>query len=467
MKNEINPYEEEMRNVVHRFENMMENNVRSYFGESECAEVIDFYLHNKNLRSASKATEFAKKMYPHSTLIRIRKVYVLINKGEHNEALFELEEIEKKEKSNLEIHFLKGNVHLSLGNFNESIREFKQISTQNPDDKSYVLYSIGLAFSQKKKFEKALKYFVKAHNFDKKNFYVIYEMGFCYEKTKQPAKALECYLQYVGQYPFDNFIWGNIARMYLATGNSEKALEAIEFALALNPKFAFMYYLKGNILAAQENYPKAIECYSEYLNLKPNFAIGHFAIAECYEKNEQFAKAFDEYHKTVTLAPKYASAWTGMGMCLFRFQKYAESIHYLKRAIKISKRADHFCVLGQSYLRLWLLDKAEKYLRRTVKLDPHFFLYWVIYSEVFFFQGNIDKAVLVLQKGYDYNSESAALNYRLAAYLFLIDLRDSGFYHLEKALKLNFELLETFWDVYDCKKDSGIRKLVRKYSSKK
>ena len=100
-------HEEEIKQVVQRFENMKRNNENYFFDVIEFETIIDFYLESNNSARAFEAASLATNQHPNSVSIQLRKARVMLDRGRAVEALRILKKLEDIEPGNHEIFIVK------------------------------------------------------------------------------------------------------------------------------------------------------------------------------------------------------------------------------------------------------------------------------------------------------------------------------------------------------------------------
>ena len=113
-------HEEEIKQVVQRFETMKRNNENYFFDVIEFETIIDYYLESNNSLRAFEAAALATSQHPNSVSIQLRKARVLLDRGRAVEAMRILKKLEDIEPGNHEIYIVKGTALGILGDINAS-----------------------------------------------------------------------------------------------------------------------------------------------------------------------------------------------------------------------------------------------------------------------------------------------------------------------------------------------------------
>ena len=221
---------------VRRFEQMVRNNINSYFDVHEFENIIDYYLDINKFNDALRATEIAFQQHPNAAPIHFKRIQVLINKGEPVQALKLLGQIEQLEARNTEFYILKGTALAQMGKVKDAVRLFDQALQMTFENKEEILYDIALTFEHLSHYKSAVPYLQKAYEINPSKLTVLYDLAYCYERMEEEQKCIEFYKLYLEADPFSENVWYNLGTVYSRMEDYEKAIEAYDFAIAINEK---------------------------------------------------------------------------------------------------------------------------------------------------------------------------------------------------------------------------------------
>ena len=160
------PYEEEIKNVVQKFERMRKNNEKYFFDVIEFETIIDYYIECNNSIKAFEAATLATQQHPNSVSIQLRKARVLLDKGRAVEALRILKKLENLEPGNHEIHVAKGTALGILGDIQGAKKIFDFALTLDSDDPGNILFSITSVLQNLNYYEYLIPYLQKLINLE-------------------------------------------------------------------------------------------------------------------------------------------------------------------------------------------------------------------------------------------------------------------------------------------------------------
>ena len=439
--------DDEYDKTVYRFENMLKNKKLIYFDVSEFEAIIEYYLELNLQDKAYDAVNIAIQQHPGSIHILAKKALIFLEKSQPIEALQIIREIEGIEKNNYEIYLYKGHAYTLLGEVKKAERSFNHAIELNIEDPEDLLFNIALLFEQINHYKYAVKYLMKAYQINPVNISVLHELAFCHEKTGEMEKSIKFYEEYLEEEPFAESIWYTLGIMYTKKNDLHKAIEAYNFAIAIDPEFSAAMFNKANALGNLEKYEEAISDYQEYLSLDEDNPQAHCYIGECYEKLNQYEKAAGYYLKALELEPDFAEAWFGLGMVEIYQKNYTDSYEYVKKALELdSENSEYWFTFGRINLALRLEDNAKDSFQKAIEYDPEDEESWLAFSEFYYHHKNYNRAIAVLEEGYEHCSQSPEMNFRLGAYYLMLNKADLAEKYIKEGLKQDpeskFEVLK-------------------------
>jgi tetratricopeptide (TPR) repeat protein len=124
--NTENYLDDDALTLVSRFEEMVKAETLYYFDVHEFESIIDHYIEKSNLSEAVKVSNIANKQHPAAISLQIKKAQILVDRGQHLEALAILKKVQSIESTNKEIFLLKGNIYNLLGKHHSAKIQFDQ-----------------------------------------------------------------------------------------------------------------------------------------------------------------------------------------------------------------------------------------------------------------------------------------------------------------------------------------------------
>jgi len=454
--------------LIKRFEEMCANGTRSFFDTDEFETLIEHYLNTNYYPKAVQVVELAMEQYPFSIDFIIRKAQLLCANKETKKALELLAHAETMDPLHPEIFMTRGSIYSLIGLPEKAIENFKKSiehSQGSPEQIEDGYLYLAFEYETLDSFEDAIFCLKKVTDLNPNNEAALYELSFCYEASGKNNEAIEFFNSFLDKHPYSSSAWFNLGVVFNRLEHFEKAIEAYDYVIAIKENFAPAYFNKANSLANQGRYKEAIHCYEETFKLEKPEAITYCYIGECYEKLKNFDQALINYNRAIAIDPNLSDAWMGMGIVLDQQDKLTEGIHYLKKAVELSKEnADYYYVIGDAYQKLGFFEEAESAYKKVTELDPAIETIWLDYSNFLFEQGEKERSIEILAEGIKYHPDNAELYYRMAACLLWIGKKQEALTHLQSALQLDYKKhKEIFKFLPELRKNRTITDMIKSF----
>jgi tetratricopeptide (TPR) repeat protein len=441
--------DEEMLEAVSRFENMIRNKTNAYFDIEEFEDIIDYYIGNDDYNSALRATDLASRLHPSSTAIQLRRIQLLVDRGNPVEAFRLLERIEIIESKNPDVLFLKGKLLLYLNKPEEAKKLFRRSLDYSFTNHDEILLEIASVFDQFLYFELAAEYLTEAHMINPENKEVLYELAFSYEKMGKSLESIPFYNLFLDKEPFSETAWFNLGFNFNRLERYPEALEAFDFAIAINEGFAAAWFNKGNSLANMGRYTISIEMYQEFIRLEGENDQVLYYIGECYEKMEQFTEAGSYYQKSIDLNPLFADGYFGLSMIAFQSGQIMESTMYIDHAISIDEEnSEYWFLKGKIEQKSEDHFGAALYFHKATQFDKQDTEAWFLQAWSLYRSGPVKEAIRVINRGIRLNPEDADLQYHKSALLLIDGKLQNGLNCFKKGWKFDSSLFGDLFEFY-------------------
>ncbi|NOT86269.1 MAG: GNAT family N-acetyltransferase [Methylococcaceae bacterium] len=249
------------------------------------------------------------------------------------------------------------------------------VAPEYPD----ALYFLGVLSAQKKAYEVAEDYFIRAIKVAPKRaeFYGNYANALL-EQGKF-SEAVEQGKHSIALNPNHHQSHNILGNAYLLQGDFALATEYFRRTLQLNPQYALAHNNLGIALQKQQQYPEAISCFQKALEIQANYPEALYNLGQALQENGQITAAQHCYQQILSLNPEDSnaqrslrevdSAWLqplyGNTLLLRRFQ--ASDSEYLSR-----------CYAAQDFMRFYHhflpcnqpVKLLEKKLHQNAQLHP-------------------------------------------------------------------------------------------------
>ncbi len=471
MNEDFDSYFEEpdISEVIKRFQDLLQNNKSVFFDLFEFEDIIDYLIEDENLDGAFRAIHMALKSYPFATSIKLRNAKVLIEKGNSNQALQIINEIESVELYNYELHLLKGKVFSRSCKHDDAIREYDMAIRYARENRDEVIYTIAQSFLASGKESVAIKYLLLAHEVNERNLLVLYELASCFDRLEYYDKCIEYLQKFLELDPFAENVWFNLGVAFSHLEKYTDAIDAIDYSLAINPGYFSAYFVKAELYFDLECYSEAIAVYNELLELDNNNLRSLCYIGECYEKLNQADRAIDYFKMAKSLDNSNPEPWFGMAIVYKNIGKLNHSLLNIRKAIKLDgKNAEYWFFLGELYAQMQHTGNSMKAYTRAIEIDPSDYEAWLAYAKLYYEDNKVTDAIEILNQAYQYNYDNSTLNYQLAAYHTTLHEYSVAAKYFEKGLSLNFpEHQDYLCQIKDYFNTDKIQDILSKYQKLK
>jgi len=411
--------EDYIRELLERFEAGLHEGAYSFFDSSELEDIIYHYFSEADFIKANKAIQYALDRFPTDITFEVFHAQYLLNTGEAQEALVNLDKLKSRDPRNPDILLTRASVLGSMNRHEEAIKEYIKALAHVQDDKEEIYTGIAFEYENIGNYEKAAEYLKQALDADPDNEGLLYEIGYCYDLGVMSEKAVEFFENIVDKRPYSHVAWYNLGLAYSALELYEKGIDAFDFSIAIDPRFTPAYFNKAQSFEQMEMYVEAIAVYKQTFEFEKPDAMTWYYLGDCYERLEKYEIAIENYRKSVNLEKQFSDAWMGMGICYGELGQHAESVTHMRQAVKLEpENPEYWFILADALLAGDQTEEAGAAYLKVTELDPYHPEVWLDYSEFFITaHTNYAKALEVIEDGTYFQPQNYALAYRRVAYL--------------------------------------------------
>jgi tetratricopeptide (TPR) repeat protein len=159
------------------------------------------------------------------------------------------------------------------------------------------LNNLGAAYMNQQLFEKGLKSFRQAGEFDPKLTIARLNEGIALlnlQKIDDAKAALEDALK---QDPRNPNAWYNLGLLAKNTGEAQAAIDAFKHVTEIDPNDADTWYFLGSAYAQAKQFPQAIDAFQHALQLNPLHASAEFGLSRAYQQSADIDHAREHLKK--------------------------------------------------------------------------------------------------------------------------------------------------------------------------
>jgi tetratricopeptide (TPR) repeat protein len=389
--------EEEIKEIVQRFQETLETKKSLFFDIDELSAVIDNYFEQGNLEMLKNVLHYSLEQYPgnYEFLLKKAQYYALADMPEKGlELLDELGNI-----GDSDFYMTKGSLLSQLQYYREAIEEYTHALNQN-HDLIEVYSNIAFEYENLEQYDKALDYLFKVLAIEPDNEHTLSEIGLCYEMADRSKDAILFFKDFIDKYPYNKGAWFNLAISYNSNGDSEKAIEAYEYVLAIDEEYASAWFNIANIYFSLGNYEKAIEYYNETINKEEPDVVSYYFLAEAYEQSDMLENALKIYKEAVKINSTFIEAFLGLARTYFKLGDLKSAYESIVKATVIEEHMPLFWNLRSVRLKEQGYGKLARFLSDyLIKNNPKESAFYVNRAILDIIDGDFSDALKTIVKG--------------------------------------------------------------------
>ena len=293
--------------------------------------------------------------------------------------------------------------YLRAGNYEESIRLFKEVIAKQPRNAS-AYANLGLAYGGKGHWKEEIENYKKAISLNPKDRVAHYNLASAYEKRNQDMDALREYEAVLKIDPADLDARKKLADFDFRNKRYSEAIKAYEKLLISIPKnpsihanLGFAYGELKKYKQSSEHYEKAIKYgikdpkvrynlaytydrlgrkkdaireYEHIASSGPNMEVLDI-LAEYYTDEKQYENAIKTYKRMIAINSKRAVAYSGLGYVYGLRNDTDKEIEYYRVSLKYDRENDDvYLSLGKAYEKKGMYQDAINAYTQAYELNP-------------------------------------------------------------------------------------------------
>ena len=426
---------------------MTENNEQYYFDTEELEDIIIYYLELGDISYAELAVNYGLQLHPYSNEIKIKQLEVFIEQENYLRAKSLIAELQPSSMEVTDFLVCTAKYYSNLGNPRKAI-EFCEKALALEEEENFLhnfiadeWVNLGEPFS-------ALKHYQLALQHDPQDEYALENCIQCFSDLQKNDELVEFLNRYLDDFPFSEVAWSELGQFYMTRKNYAEAIKAFDYLLAVNSNAVAVYALKASCLESQKKWAEAIDVYNEVLPLEHTKSYTYFKIGVCYNEMKQLIPALTSFQKSLIEDPQFYQSMMEQSFIYEQMGSLKESLHFAKEAAMLNPDdMEYQKRLAYLYISTGKFEESATCLQKVVKKQPERLYHWYAFSEVLMLIGEYEDAAALLQEGIKHHNR-AELFYQLSNCCFHLKRQTEGLEALEKALELDFSLLEDMQQKY-------------------
>ena len=217
------------------------------------------------------------------------------------------------EKLNEEKYYLVKNLDKSLdyaielhkkGHIKEALSLYLEIYVEQ-NENSKLLFHIGNAYLQTKRFDLAIEYYEKTISIDQNHFNAYNNLGGTLSTLGRYKEAIEIYKKTLKIKPDFSDAYNNLGGCYHNLNQYEDSIINYNKAIKLNPDNFGAYNNLGSAYKEINQNENAINNYNKAIQIKPDYYVAYNNLGNLFQEIKLYEDAIKNYEKVIELKSNY------------------------------------------------------------------------------------------------------------------------------------------------------------------
>lgn len=226
------------------------------------------------------------------------------------------------------------------------------------------------------------------------------------------------------------------ARGLTKRGKLDEAIKILEEVVTEQPDIVDANFTLGNLYYKKKEYKKALYYFKKVLRLKPDYNFAMLNILNCYRFMGEVDRGIKEAEAFIKVFPRHSEFYLILGNFYLDKKEYDRAEENFKKAWEVGKNAFALRDLGVLYLMKGDPEKAESYLRRSIKEKPDIKMAHYHLALIEEERGNMWRAVEEYEKEIEVNPDNFKAHFNVARLYRELGEREKQIEHLEKVVEI-------------------------------
>ncbi len=231
---------------------------------------------------------------------------------------------------------------------------------------------LGMFYTDKKEYQKAISLLNKSLASDSKQFWVHDYLALSLMNTNDVNTAIHHLRIAIKLNPGYANAYFNLGIAYEKIDLFELAIENYNQCLNLERNYTDALIGRGNIyLYKLNNIEKAIEDYRVYIKMQPKSFIGYLSLAKAYKISKKPLEALENFNMAIKLNDQIEEIYEGRAIVLSELKLYKKSLEDYNKLINLkSDNANYYLLRGVVLSELKKYNEAMKDYEEALKISP-------------------------------------------------------------------------------------------------
>jgi|GEM_PF-466779 len=426
----------ELSNLVKRFETESRDDSISYYESTSFEALIYHYEEKFDFNAALAVVTHACEQHPFNTLFLSKRVRLLIDMEQFEDAHEILDKAEQLSPQDFELRICKAELYIFSKDFDRASALLgEMIKTDDRDEKIMALLVLTDLYEEQEKFTHAFNTLKHLLTVDPSNPIALERLWFAVELSERYEESMMLHQSIVNRDPYNYIAWYNLGHAQAQLGHLEKATESYEYAYIIKNDFELAYREAAEAHFQNGNFRKAIDVYNELMEqVKPDATL-LVKKGKCFEFLNNFVRARQNYHEAIRLDSSFHGAFYRLGEAYSKEGKWKNALAAYKKGLKLNPHhADYAAALAEAYYFLENFQEAESHFRTAVNFASKGNWSWIQFITFLIETNQLDKAADTIEEAIP-NYTGYEITVCQAAYLIAAGQKREGFHILTNYLQ--------------------------------
>ena len=303
--------------------------------------------------------------------VLFKRSFEYFKKKDFNESKKILLPLLNEPKPHENIFFLMGLINIAENKFNDSIKYFNLAIKKNPNNPLFY-YNTALAYDQTNKRQKAILFYKKCLNLDKKNFEAWINYGNILKKINKFQESIDCYQNALRIRPEANLALLNIS---LAFFNINKVSKGINILKKIPKNSKINKQIETSIALGyllNEEYNEGLILSNSLIENDPNNFTAITNRGIILNHLGKFKEAVKDFSLILKINPNNTDALSNMGLSEKRLGNYKSALKLINSAIeKDGSHIEAHCIKAGIFNDLNDNFKSSKYYKKALSINKN------------------------------------------------------------------------------------------------
>ncbi|MEC4721336.1 tetratricopeptide repeat protein [Noviherbaspirillum sp. CPCC 100848] len=233
-----------------------------------------------------------------------------------------------------DIIFHKAFTAHQAGNLSYAEKMYRKALKKAPWD-SEILYLLGTACSQLKKWKDAGQYLERALKIKPDYPEALNNLGQTLSETGMFRESVEYFEKALLLFPDYADVHSNIGGALRKLGEIERAEKHLRRAIEIEPNLANAHYFLGLVLNEQDRFSEAAASFSRGLELRPDNEMAYCDLGIIYKIWGRYEEACACFRRALEINPEYSSAINNLGAVFEEMGRLEDALSMYDLALKV------------------------------------------------------------------------------------------------------------------------------------